>query len=217
MTATSLAYHYLVNEFFPLIGRIFITPWLSINTLWTILPLILILILIHFYFGRYRTEELGWNSAFSNTISLFWVCIILLRFLFEKYGWYALFTAADFEITKNYILVGFLTLWVILLFIFNFFHIWPKKFAFIISSADSVYISAYIVISLIVGEFPINIQTLAASIIIFSILLLLLNLLKRLVPMARGAKIALAKKKKKKKRQKAAKKAAQTRKEKKSS
>ncbi|MBD3249334.1 hypothetical protein GF336_04780 [Candidatus Woesearchaeota archaeon] len=191
---------------------ILIGPFIDSSILWIVLPLILILILIDLYFGRHRSEELGWNSAFSNSISMLWICIIIFRFLFQEYG---------FEITlspiavKEFAIAGILALWVIVILTLNFFHIVPKKFAFIISSSKSVYITAFIIISVIFGDFALDSITLIASVILLLILLVFLNAVKCLIPMTNGAKQAVKRKENKKKKSKAGKKAAQTKKAKK--
>ncbi len=197
-----------ILEYLKLAWKIFIRPWTTFDTLWIILPLVLILVLIHLYFGRHRTEELGWNSAFGNSISLLWICAILFRFLFDKFDFAAMMTQPG--AMKSLIIVGALTLWVVLLLYLNFFHIMPKKLAFIISSSDSVYILAYIIISVIIGSFILNINTLIASIFLFVFLLIVLQIIKHMIPMTKSSKQTLLNKKKNKKKKKAAKKAAKS-------
>lgn len=162
--------------------KIFISPWLDQKGIWMILPLILILIFIHIYFGRHRSEELGWNSAFSNSISLLWVEITLLRFLLEEHSFGQLLSGPEFG---KAMVVVFLGLWVIALAVFNFFHIVPKRFAFMASSPSSVYVLAYIAVSLVVADFTIVKETIISSIMLFFILLLLINMIKLSIPMAK--------------------------------
>lgn len=209
-----MVFEYVLDNLVPLVGEIFIRPWLHIDTLWMILPLILILILINLYFGRYRTAKLGWGSAFSNSISLLWVCIILGRLLIERHGLEVLYSTflTSHLVMKDVILVGILTVWVLVLLYLNYFHIIPRRFAFIISSFDAVYILAYVIISLVIGNFVINVHTVIAAVILFILMFLALQAIKLVTPMSRSALRAVKKKAKKEKRKKAAKKAARTRK-----
>lgn len=184
-------------------------PWLQRESLWIILPLIIILVLMHLYFGRYRSEELGWNSSFGNSISLLWISVILSNFLFSKFSFQELYFGEQFG---RLIVLGILVLWVLIILIFNFFHVLPKKFSFIISSAGSVYIFAYVVISLIFGNFVFNKEIVISSLLAFLVLLLLVQTIKHLVPMTRNAKQVLEIRKEKKIRKKAGKKAAKTKK-----
>lgn len=145
----------------------------------------MILILIHVYFGRYRDEELGWNSAFGNSISLLWVSIILFKFLLDKYSLQELYFGNQYG---KFLLISLLALWVLILFVFNFFHVLPKKLAFIVSSASSVYILAYIVISLIVGDFSLNKEIVFSSLLLFVILLGIIQIINYLIPAAKETK-----------------------------
>jgi len=190
----------LTKEILGIVWRLFITPWTNYDVLWLILPLVLILLLIHIYFGRHRAEKLGWNSAFSNSISLFWICIILFRFLFQKYDIIDLATNTIF--LKNLAIVSILSVWVIILMGFNFYHKLPEKFAYLISSTDSLYILAYIVVSIVMGEINVTNKVFGAGIILFAILVVLLQSLKHFIPMSKGSKISKAIKKRNKQKKK---------------
>jgi len=43
-------------------------PMLNPDIVWVMLPLIVTVILIQLYFGRYQIEKLGWNSALANSL-----------------------------------------------------------------------------------------------------------------------------------------------------
>ncbi len=189
--------------------EILITPWLSSDGLWAILPLVLILIFINLYFGRNRSEELGWNSAFGNTISLLWVCIILWKFLLTNHTFVEIFSH---PLVRDFILLGILSLWVLLLSVLNFFHVLPRKFAFFISSSYSLYILGYIVISFVIGGVVITKTSLLGAIILFLLLFLISQFLKWIIPMDPADKQIVKKRERKKKYKKRAKKAAKTKK-----
>jgi len=186
---------------------IIVQPWLHPEGIWMIIPLVLILVLIHLYFGRHRSEELGWNSAFGNTISLLWVCVLLFRFIFEQHGLIMVKNAP-----QEFWLVTGLTLWVVLMLLFNFFHKMPKRMAYIFSSADLVYILAYIAIGLVLTDIPLTIETLYASIFVFIVLVVLLESIKNVMPMTQSAKHVIAAREKRKKKKKAIEKGVRTRK-----
>lgn len=202
----------LAASYLVLIKDILVSPWLHSKTLWVVLPLVLILFLIHLYFGRYRSEELGWNSAFGNSISLLWICMILFRFLFEKYGLGTI--VSETEAMNSFIVVAILTIWVFLLLIFNFFHVMPKKLAFVVSSSGSVYVLAYIITSVIVGDFALNLKTLIASLILFILLAIALQGIKHMIPMSQSARQVLKERRKREGRKKGGKKSAKSRKKK---
>ncbi len=200
-----------LQEVLKLMWKILITPWLSSEGLWAILPLVIILIFINLYFGRNRSEELGWNSAFGNTISLLWVCVILWKFLITNHAFVEIFSH---PLVRDFILLSILSVWVLLLSILNFFHVLPRKFAFIISSSYSLYILGYIVISFVIGDVVITKTSLLGAIILFIFMFMLSHFLKWIVPIDPTDKPVLEKRHKKKAHKKRAKKATRTKKRK---
>lgn len=198
-----------ILSYFLLAWEIFIRPWQHAETLWIILPLLLVLILIHIYFGRYPTEQIGWSTAFANSISLLWVCILLIKFLFSKYTITELYTLPS--AIAAFAVVAVLVLSVLILLLLNFYHALPKGVMRIFSSFEFDYILAYIAISLIV-LFDINRHLLIAAALLFVILFLLTQWLKKLIPRSTTAKRIQTMRKKHEKRVKAGEQAARTRK-----
>ena len=192
--------------------KIFITPWQHVDTLWIVLPLILILILIHIYYGRHRTEaeQAQWSAGFGNGISLMWVCVILFRYLLVTHPIKEVWE--DTMLFRSFLAVIVLCVWVFVLLLFNFYHILPKRVMAFFSGTDSVYISAYIIVSLVIGNFFIDKHVLIAAIVLFIILVLVFDLIKFVVPKSAVAKRVITTREEKKKRSKAGKKAARTRK-----
>ena len=132
MVNLSLYSDYIYNQLFPRFVEIVLTPWIDKQLLWLVIPLFVILIFTQLYFGRNKTEILGWNTAFGNTISLFWITVLLVRFTLEP------LTVTQITINElfagrlkiEFILIGILALWTILLSFSDYFHALPKKLAF---------------------------------------------------------------------------------------
>ncbi len=182
---------YFLSEVYPRSIEILVSPWLARNTFWFILSIIFIVILIDLYFGRYKSEEIGWNTAFGNSISLFWISIIIFRFIIQNNP---IKTILSNEIIfKKAVIASILTIWVLLLIYFNFFRILPKKFAFLISSANFTYPLAYVAISVIFGDFILDRTTFFAAILLFLLILLFLYLIRDCVPTSKASELILAK------------------------
>jgi len=130
--------------------------------LWIIVPVLVSTILMTYYFGKYKKEELGWNTAFGNSIILFFACIDLLRYLF---------TNQLLGINVKTILVVAVLLEGIILTFLNFLHALPKSFAFGISSGMTVNILALSLIVLIYSQLPLD-QITAIAIVIISVVVL---------------------------------------------
>ncbi len=159
--------NYFSQGVFPRLEEIVYTPLTNPEILWTILPLLGIAFFIELYFGRYKTEELGWNTAFGNTISLLWVTTALFRFMYEMHGT-AVFSGWNFTgNTTPMILIYVLGLWSLLLAISNFFHILPKQVSFFFSSTIPVNVSAVVTTVLVIGQFQIDRVTMTAALILY--------------------------------------------------
>jgi hypothetical protein len=205
-----LLWNYIIYNLFPRVWEMFITPWKHVETLWAVLPLILILVLIHLYFGRHKTEQLGWNSAFGNSISLLWICVILVKLFFTQHSLHDV--SVDPLVFQKSILLGLLLIWVFVQLVFNFFHTIPKRFAFVLSSADSVYILAYILISIIAGRIMVDKHGVLAAVVLFCVMVGILEFIKYITPGSARAERILKKREQKKEQRKFAKKNARKKK-----
>ncbi|MFC1768870.1 hypothetical protein ACFLZX_03835 [Nanoarchaeota archaeon] len=199
---------YLVDILFPAIGmryvELFSAPYHFPNMIWIVTPLIVTLVLMEFYFGRYTKEELGWNTAVGNSLVLIFVSLDLLRFIFTQ-------AYPDIVITHPGILflnivklpvidpikfsiavvIGLVGLWIML---FDFFHILPKKVAFKLSESLPINVIAYLGIVLVYTDllldtslFNITITVLAALLMFIS-LMLMFGVVHILEPTVKGDK-----------------------------
>ncbi len=126
---------------------------------WIILPLIIIIILMTVYFAKYKDEELGWNTALGNSLVLIFVSVDLFRTILT-----------DGKSTGALILASILMLEGIILLFVNFTHILPKKIAYFLSAPLSINLTAYVFITIIYTQAPVNIHTILAAILLFAIL-----------------------------------------------
>lgn len=104
----------------------------------SLLPLFIGLVTIEFYFARHPFEQLGWNSAVSNSVLLIATGASLL---FEL----NLFTPTDpaRAVAAYGIILGGL-----IILLLNFYHVWPPEIAFNLSSALTTYTLAYLAIAI---------------------------------------------------------------------
>lgn len=160
-------YAFFIQSVFPTLLQLIRTPLQQKEILWTILPLLTSALFVELYFGRYKTEELGWNTAFANCISLLWVTTVLTRFIYEKYG-SAVFREINVQgVTPQIILIVILSIWSFTLAITNYFHSLPKAISFFISSTIPVNVTAMVLSLVIIGEFAINATTITAAFLLF--------------------------------------------------
>jgi hypothetical protein len=121
------------------------SPVTNPDMLWLLVPLVLALILLEFYFGRYKEEELGWNTAFENAIALIFIALILAKNLYD----YRLF----YDINKISAVASILLVGIILAFL-DFYHALPKKIAFELSAKLPVDFLAYVAIIFVFTDIP---------------------------------------------------------------
>lgn len=153
------------------------------NMIWIVTPLVIMLLLMQFYFGRYKREELGWNTAVGNSMVLIFVSLDLLRYIYGDTGINSLDVGSiplnNFKATIIALVVG--SAGFVMMFT-NFFHIMPKKFSFFISSSLPVNLMAYVAITLVYTSIPLDFFTLLAALILFVILLFFFNILHLIEP-----------------------------------
>jgi len=173
ITGTDIVY-FFSNGVFPRLQELAITPWQHKEIFWTVLPLLITAFFIEVYFGRHKTEELGWNTAFANCISLLWVTTALIRFMYEEYGSWVFLTWDFAGHTPTVLLIIFLGFWAFMLAIFNYYHVLPKAISFFVSSAIPVNITALLFVIIVIGKNPVDWITLIAAFIAFIIIAIIL-------------------------------------------
>jgi hypothetical protein len=171
----------------PRVNTFFTTPFQHTEIFWTVLPLLVTAFFIEIYFGRHKTEELGWNTAFANCISLLWVTTALVRFMYEEYGSWVFFTWDPTGKTPTVLLIIALGMWGLLLAIFNYYHVLPKGISFFISSAIPVNISALLIVIVVIGKIPVNGITMIAGFITFVALAIFLATVEAIVKPSKEA------------------------------
>lgn len=153
-------------------------PAINPEMFWMIIPLIITLLLMTFYFGKYTKEELGWNSAIGNSIVLLFVAIDLLRYIFHLTIPGSILNYQE-EWVKTLISLGVAAEGITLL-LSTFFKALPKRITFFICSPAPVNLQAYVAIALVYTDVPFDGATLVSAILLFFILLLLLTIIKLL-------------------------------------
>lgn len=144
-------------------------PILNPIMFWELIPLIITMIIMELYFGRYKNEDTGWASTVSNSLILFFVGSNLLHYLF-------LIEIFDINTLRSQLAIGVILLGLIFA-IFDFFHILPKTIAFEISSVLPIHTIALISIVLVHTEIILDTTTMQASILIFTTILILFRIL----------------------------------------
>lgn len=140
---------------------------------WLITPVIIFWIVIEIYFDRYKKEELGWNTALGNGLSILWVSFICLKFLFED-------KLINFLWSK-FIAILFIFLYGAFIVFNSYHHELKKKISFLLASPTPIYFFSLVAILWTYGFLPITFWTVINLIILYIIIGLLELLLKKLI------------------------------------
>ena len=193
-----------VSSFFEDVMPVFLERLIEIVTapivhqemLWILFPAITTMILMTIYFGRYRNEELGWNTAVGNALVLIFVSLNLfeqaypqenplraLSSFIEVLQEHALFSSE----TLPGVVAGSILVYAVLLLVLDFFHILPKNVAFFISSPLPINTVAYFGIVFVysaTAQSPLALDgyTFSSFIVIFLLLYTILGIIQLLEP-----------------------------------
>ena len=155
--------------------ELFAPPFQDADIFWAVLPLFLGLVILELYFGMYREEELGWNSATGNGLVLTYTGFTLFQYYSSNYFFHIFDTKA--LVSLSVLLFGLFIL------IVSFFHILPRRLDFGISSILVVDYVAYLGIIFVHGtKFYLDLETLAAVVLGFMLLTLLFRIIHHFEP-----------------------------------
>jgi hypothetical protein len=162
----------LLNGF----GEIFSAPLKDLSILWLLTPVILFWLILEIYFGRYKKEALGWNTALGNGLNLFWIVVISLRSLSLK-------GSGLFSIDKL-IFVIFIAIYSAFIIFISFTHKIKEKTFFLLASPTIIYYLSGIAILWIHNLITISIWLIIDLIILYLVILVLEAILKKFIPTA---------------------------------
>jgi len=151
-------------------------PFNHPEMLWIATPLILMLFLTEIYFSRYKLEELGWNSAYGNSLVLLFVSVDLFRYLYNN-------NLLD-TITIKTALAITVALMAAFLILINFIHLLPEDMAYGLSSKLPMNFIAYMAIIFVYSPILPDLAAIIASLIFLVLMALLIILLRSVIPTA---------------------------------
>jgi hypothetical protein len=152
-----------------------LAPLNNMNMLWIAIPLVIATVFMTMYFGRYKKEELGWNTAFGNTMVFVFVAVAIIREMYIQGGetFDAIFAGGLYSaLAAGLIGAGFL------LMFFTYFHLLPKRVAFFLFSAPPINVSVYAVMSLVYANVAADYITALAAVVLLIIILVITKILK---------------------------------------
>lgn len=123
----------------------------------SLMPLLIGLFVIEVYFARWHDEELGWNSAVSNSTLIITTALTLI---------YRLNITPRPSTPRAAVAYGILLLGLLYL-VLNFYHLWPARVAFNVSSSFMVYTLVYLAIVVVQAGIPLTEATFMGAVLAF--------------------------------------------------
>ena len=164
------------------------------NMLWIVIPMVTATILMTLYFGKHPEEELGWNTAFGNSMIFIFVALDIFRFLYNTTTppsmWNLVSNTTYIGITFALLILG------ITLLVVNYYHFLPEKLDFILCSGPPVQVLSYTFMTIVYAGVASDMFTFLAALFLLITLmgaLRVLQLIQRIVnhnvvPHIRGKK-----------------------------
>ncbi len=160
-------------------------PALNVEMLWILLPLLVTMFLMELYFGRYSREEIGWNTAVSNSLVLFFVGMDLASYLYSQ-NMLVGFSAIPVELldiaSQKTFIAFIIIIESVFLVVLNFFRLVSKRFAFGISSELIMNYIGVISIIAIYSDLPLDLLSLAAVVFLFIVMILFFWIIRTIEP-----------------------------------
>jgi len=163
----------VAQEIVNALGAIVRAPFEEPSSLWLLIPLFVIWIVLVVYFDIHKSEKLGWNTALGNALTLCWITLDLMRYLF---------TIGPEDFVVRFIVLIAILLYAIFLMFLSFAHKAKEKIAFALASPTAIYYLGMIAVLWGYGALEITRWVLLTILIIFGILLIILAILRKVWP-----------------------------------
>lgn len=160
-------------------------PFFNSQILWIAAPLLIATLLMALYFGKHPSENLGWNTAFGNSMVFLFVAIDIVRTLYNSTvpgAWYNLVSPPLYAgVTIALLGIG------ILLLLVNYYHVLPRKLDFLLCSGPPVNVACYTLASIVYAGVTPDRYTFFGALFLLLVLAALLRLLQYFVRPSKGS------------------------------
>lgn len=145
------------------------------DMLWFAVPLIFATLMMTLYYGRYRKEVLGWNTAFENTMIFLFISFDLFRQMYESiepHSWMNIYNnPLYFLITLGLAAVSFFSM------ILVYYHLLPKKIAFMLFAKLPINIALYVTMCIVYVNVAADWITVGAGVLLFILVWMIVKLI----------------------------------------
>lgn len=140
-------------------------PFVVLEMLWVVVPLVIMIFLLTFYLTEYATEQGTWRDALTNSVALCFVAIDLLRKMYTQT------VPSSIENFANHpwllLFIGVIMFQGLFFAYSSFRHRLPKFFLKFITSPLGVYVQMYVATVLVYTQTDPNIHTIFAILLLY--------------------------------------------------
>lgn len=162
-----------LGEMLTAFAAIFKPMFVDPSLFWYLGPILFFWFVLEIYFSKYKSEKLGWNTALGNGLSVFWILIISMKFLFDN-------DRDNFEWTK-FIAILVMMIYAIFIIVNSFSHKLRDKLSFLLASPTATYYISGVAILWTYGKLDITRWVLLDLVIFYGFVLFISFLLKKLI------------------------------------
>jgi hypothetical protein len=140
-------------------------PFVVLEMLWVIVPILFMIFLLTFYLTEHENEKNGWRDALTNSVALCFVSIDLLRTLYNQTS-----PASIENLFKEpwlLLFIGFILFQGLFFAYSSFRHQLPKLILKFITSPIGVYVQTYVVTVLVYTQTSPTIHTISAILLLY--------------------------------------------------
>lgn len=149
------------------------SPFRDWSIWWLLAPVFVLWILMELYFGKFKKEKLGWNTSLANGISLSWIGVASMRFLFSN---------KPDPFWLRFVVISTIIIYGLVVFFLAFSHRAPGKITYLLASPTPIYYLSTVTVVWGHGTLTLTWWVLLDLIILYWIILGLFILMRKFIP-----------------------------------
>ena|SRR3989344_3598472 len=153
----------------------------DLSILWILAPIFIIWIFLEIYFGMYKSEKLGWNNVLGNGVTLLWIGVDSMRYIFSA--------ARIGDFWPRFVIFGIMISYAILLIYISFTRKFGERLTYSLGSTTPIYFLSSVAILWSYGQLQIDRWVFLDFSAIFVFLLIVFYIFRKLVPRSRHESI----------------------------
>lgn len=146
----------------------------DLSILWILTPIFIIWIFLEVYFGLFKSEKLGWNNVLGNGISLMWIGVDAMRYIFSA--------ARIGDFWLRFIIFGIMILYSMLVIYISFTRKLGEFLSYALGSTTPIYFLSFVAVLWSYGQLVIDRWVFLDLLSMFILLLVIFFIFRRLLP-----------------------------------